>query len=169
MLILSDTLDHRRSVHAVLQAATDYHLLVEGAPPTDAHVDDFFTAVPDGYTTEDLFPLGFRVDDKLIGVASVLRRWNAPDKAIIGLLVFDPQWRGCGVGRAAVRHIEALAHTWPGIDQLRIAVVCTNRDALVFWRKVDFTETGEIKPKYGPFIDDIVILEKPIYRNWEMK
>ena len=169
MLILSDTPDHRRSVHAVLQAATDYHLLVEGAPPTDAHVDDFFTAVPDGYTTEDLFPLGFRVDDKLIGVASVLRRWNAPDKAIIGLLVFDPQWRGCGVGRTAVRHIEALAHTWPGIDQLRIAVVCTNRDALVFWRKVDFTETGEIKPKYGPFIDDIVILEKPIYRNWEMK
>lgn len=165
MMILSDTPDHRRSVHGVLQAATDYHLLVEGAPPTDAHVEEFFTSVPDGYTTEDLFPLGFRVDDKLIGVASVLRRWNAPNKAIIGLLVFEPQWRGCGVGRTAVRHIEALAHTWPGIDQLRIAVVRTNGDALVFWRKVGFAETGEIKPKYGPFIDDIVILEKPIYRN----
>lgn len=43
MLILSDTQDHRRSVHAVLQSATDYHLLVEGAPPTDAHVEEFFT------------------------------------------------------------------------------------------------------------------------------
>ena len=165
MLILSDTPDHRRSVNAVLKAATDYHLLVEGAPPTEAHVEEFFTSVPDGYTTEDLFPLGFLVDDKLIGVGGLLRRWNAPNKAIIGLLVFDPQWRGCGVGRTAVRHIEALAHTWPGIDQLRIAVVRTNGDALVFWRKVGFAENGEIKPKYGPFIDDIVILEKPIYVN----
>ena len=162
MLILSDTADHRRSVNAVLQAATDYHLLVEGAPPTSAHVDAFFTSIPDGYTAEELFPLGFCVNEKLIGLGGVLRHWNTPSKAHIGLMVFDPQWRGFGYGRAAVKHIEALAHTWPGIDKLRIAVVRTNSDALVFWRKVGFAETGEIKPKYGPFIDDIVILEKPI-------
>ena len=165
MLILSDTPDHRRSVNSVLQAAADYHMLVEGAPPTEAHVDEFFTSVPDGYTAADLFPLGFRVADKLIGVASILRRWNAPNKAIIGLLVFDPQWRGRGYGRVAVEHIEALAQTWPAIDQLRIAVVRTNSDVLGFWRKVGFVETGEIKPKYGPYIDDIVILEKPLRFN----
>ena len=112
-----------------------------------------------------MFPLGFRVDDKLIGVGGVLRRWNAPNKAIIGLLVFDPQWRGCGHGRAAVEHIEALAATWRDINQLRIAVVRTNIAALTFWRKVGFVETGEIKPKYGPYVDDIVILEKPLHFN----
>lgn len=162
MLILSDTADNRRSVNTVLQAATDYHLLVEGAPPTSAHVDDFFTSVPDGYTIDELFSLGFLANEKLIGLGGVLRHWNAPNKAHIGLMVFDPQWRGFGYGRAAVNHIETLALTWPGIDTLRIAVVRTNADALVFWRKVGFAETGEIKPKYGPFIDDIVILEKPI-------
>ena len=61
-----------------------------------------------------------------------------------------------------VRHRRSPVHTWSGIDKLRIAVVRTNSDALVFWRKVGFAETGEIKPKYGPFIDDIVTLEKPI-------
>ena len=162
MLILSDTPDHRRAVNAVLQAATDYHLLVEGAPPANAHVDAFFTSVPDGYTIDELFSLGFYANEKLIGVGGVLRHWNTPNKAHIGLMVFDPQSRGFGHGRAAVEHIETLAHTWPGIDKLRIAVLRTNSDALVFWRKVGFAETGEIKPKYGPFIDDIVILEKPI-------
>ena len=165
MLILSDTPDHRRSVSTVLQAATDYHLLVEGAPPTEESVEEFFTSVPDGCTTADLFPLGFRVDDKFIGVGGVLRRWNTPNKAIIGLLVFDPQWRGCGYGRAAVEHIEALATTWKDINQLRVAVVRTNKEGLAFWRKIGFVETGEIKPQYGPFLDDIVILEKPIYLN----
>ena len=165
MLILPDTPDDRHRVNAVLQAATDYHLLVEGVPPTDENVEEFFTSVPEGYTTKDLFPLGFCVDDKLIGVGGVLRRWNAPNKAIIGLLVLDPQWRGRGVGRAAVEHIEALAATWQDINQLRVAVVCTNKAALNFWRKVGFVETGEIKPKYGPYIDDIVILEKPLHFN----
>ena len=131
VLNLSDTADHRCSVNALLQAATDYHLLVEGAPPTSAHVDAFFTSVPDGYSTEKLFPLGFYVHKELVGAGGVLRGWNAPNKAHIGLMVFDPRWRGFGYGRAAVKHIEALAHTWPGIDKLRIAVVRTNSDALV--------------------------------------
>lgn len=162
MQILSDTAENRRGVDAVLQAATDYHLLVEGAPPTEAHVDDFFTSHPPGFTAADLFPLGFLAGDQLIGVGGVLRRWNAANKAIIGLLVFDPAWRGGGRGRAAVGLIEALARSWDGIDTLRVAVVVSNAGALDFWRKVGFVETGEVKSKYGPFVADIVILEKPI-------
>ncbi|MEQ1519465.1 MAG: GNAT family N-acetyltransferase [Usitatibacteraceae bacterium] len=162
MQILSETPEHRRIVDAILQAATDYHLLVEGAPPNETHVDEFFHALPPGYTTEDLFPLGFFAGAEPVGVGGVLRHWNAPNKAIIGLLVFAPQWRGCGYGHSAVRQIESLARSWPGIDRLRVAVVGTNADALRFWRKVGFVDTGEIKPKYGTYVDDILILEKPL-------
>ena len=162
MQVLADTLESRCMVNAMLQAATDYHLLVEGAPPTDAHVDEFFTALPPGYSADDRFPLGFFAGIEPIGVGGVLRRWNAPNKAMIGLLVLAPQWRGGGRGRAAVRQIEMLARTWPGIDRLRVAVVGSNRDALGFWRKIGFVDTGEIKPKYDPYVDDIVILEKPL-------
>ena len=163
MRILADTADNRGLVGALFFAATDYHLLVEGTAPTSAHVDEFFTSVPDGCMLDDMFPLGIFMGDKLIGVGGILRRWNTWSKAIIGLLVFDPAWRGGGRGRAAVELIEALALTWPDIDRLRVAVVACNTDALAFWRKVGFADTGEIKPKYGPFIDDIVILEKPLY------
>ena len=83
MLNLSDTADHRRSVKALLQAATDYHLLAGGAPPTSAHVDALFTSVPDGYSTDELFPVGFYVHKKLVGAGGVLRGWNAPNKAHI--------------------------------------------------------------------------------------
>ena len=96
MQIVADTPNHRDVVNAVLQAATDYHLLVEDAPQSG---------------------------------------------------------------------IEALARTWPGIDRLRVAVVQSNPDALIFWREVGFIDTGEIKPKYGPYVDDIVILEKTISVN----
>ena len=149
-------------VNAVLQSATDYHVLVEGAPPTDAHVEEFFTSVPPGYNTQDLFSLGFFEGGKCIGLGGVLRKWNAPNKAIVGLLVFDPQWRGGGRGRAAFDHIKALARAWPDIDTLRVAVVRNNVVALGFWRKVGFVETGEIKPKFAPYVEDIVILEMPL-------
>ncbi len=162
MRILVDTADNRRSVNAVLTAAADYHLLVEGVPPSAAHVEEFFTSVPAGHSLKDHFPLGFFEGGKAIGVGGVLRRWNAPNKAMIGLLVFAPEWRSGGRGRAALAHIEVLAQTWPGIDKLRVGVIGNNTDALMFWRRVGFIDTGEIKPKYGPYIEDIVILEKSI-------
>ena len=162
MRILADTADNRRSVNAVLTAATDYHLLVEGGPPTAAHVEEFFRSVPPGYSLKDHFALAFFEGGKTIGVGGVLRRWNTPNKAMIGLLVLAPEWRRGGRGRAALAHVEMLARTWPGIDRLRVGVIGNNTDTLTFWRKVGFIDTGEIKPKYGPYIEDIVILEKSI-------
>ncbi len=161
--ILPDTADNRALVSDVLIAATDYHLLVEGSAPTPAHVDEFFTSVPDGYTLDDMFPLGFFIGDTMIGGGGILRRWNAPNKAMIGLLVLAPEWRGGGRGRAAVAQIETLARSWPGIETLRVGVIGNNTDALTFWRRVGFIDTGEIKPKYAPYIEDIVIFEKPLY------
>ena len=162
MQVLADTPQHRAIVNTILQAASDYNVLVEGVPPTAAHVEDFFTSLPPGYSADDLFPLGFFVGEVAIGVGGLLRRWNAPNKTMLGLLVLAPQWRGGGRGRAAVGLIEALARTWPGIDRLRIGAIVTNLDALGFWRKMGYIDTGEIKPKYGSFIDDIAILEKTI-------
>ena len=43
MQSLFDTPDNRHMVNAVLQAATDYNLLVEGLPPTAAYIHEFLT------------------------------------------------------------------------------------------------------------------------------
>lgn len=160
--ILTDTAANRAQVNAVLQAATDYHLLVEGRAPTEAHVEEFFTDVPPGYDLKAMAPLGFFVGDEMVGAGGVLRGWNTPSKCMIGLLVLAPSWRRGGYGRQALARVESLVRSWGGYDTLRVGVVATNDDALVFWRKVGFVDTGEIKPGYGSFVANIVILEKPI-------
>jgi GNAT superfamily N-acetyltransferase len=160
--VLADTASNRAQVNAVLQAATDYHLLVEGRAPTAAHVEEFFTDVPPGFDLKAMSPLGFFSGDEMVGVGGVLRGWNTPTKCMVGLLVFAPAWRRGGHGRAAVALIEALVKSWGGYDTLRVAVVANNDDALVFWRKVGFVDTGEIKPGYGPYVANIVILEKSL-------
>ena len=159
---LPDTPQQRRAVESVIMAATDYHLLVEGAPPSADHTAEFFTSLPPGYSLHDLFRLGFYAKEELVGIAGVLRGWNAANKAIIGLLVFTPLHRGKGYGRAALTQIEALARTWPGIDRLRIAVVASNLDAFRFWHKMGFAETGEIKPRFANYVADVVLLEKSV-------
>jgi GNAT superfamily N-acetyltransferase len=160
---LSDTAANRRLVEHVIMGSHDYHLTVDGALPTNERVDDFFASVPPGYTLDDLSCLGFFAGDDIAGIGGVLRRWNAPNKAIIGLLLFHPDFRRRGFGAAAVARIEAQARTWPGIDRLRIGVVTTNADAMPFWEAQGFVRNGEIKPGGDHFTGDIVIFEKPLY------
>ena len=59
-------------------AAADYNLLVEGVAPTAWHIDDFFTSLPPGMHAADKFTLGFYADDRIEGIAEVVRGWNAP-------------------------------------------------------------------------------------------
>ena len=160
--VLADTAANRAQVNAVLQAATDYHLLVEGRAPTEAHVEEFFTDVPPGYDLRAMAPLGFYIAEEMVGVGGVLRGWNTPSKCMIGLLILAPPWRRGGHGRQAFALIESLVRGWGRYDTLRVGVVANNHDGLVFWRKTGFVDTGEIKPGYGPFVANIVILEKPL-------
>lgn len=165
MRALNDTAANRREVERVIMGSPDYHLTVDGALPAADRIDDFFTSMPPGYTLDDLSCLGFFAGDDIAGIGGVLRRWNAPNKAIIGLLLFRPDFRRRGFGAIAVAQIEALARTWPGIDRLRIGVVTTNTDALPFWEAQGFVRNGEVKPGGDRFTGDIIIFEKPLYQT----
>ncbi len=159
---LDDTPTNRLAVEQVIMGSPDYHLTVDGALPDASRVDDFFTSMPPGYTLADLSCIGFFLGDEIAGIANVLRRWNAPNKAIIGLLLFHPNFRRRGLGAVAVKQIEQLARTWPDITRLRIGVVETNAEALPFWQAQGFVRNGEIKPGGDRFTADIIILEKPL-------
>jgi ribosomal protein S18 acetylase RimI-like enzyme len=157
---LDDTPAHRRDVGYVMRSSEDYFQLTEGGPPQGDPVDDFFSGLPPGREMKDKFTLGFYVDSQLTGVADVVRGWNAAHKAIIGLLLFAPAFRGRGHGRRAVVLIEELAATWPGIDTMRIAVVEGNVPAFSFWQRMGFVETGERRPRDGRFVGDRIVMEK---------
>ena len=51
----------------------------------------------------------------MIGVADVVRGWNAPDKAIIGLLLLAEDWQRRGIGCAFAALIEQTILAWPEI------------------------------------------------------
>lgn len=152
----------RASVASIMRASEDYYLTVQGAPAAPEEAEEFFTSVPPGYELKDLFPLGFYADGKMIGIGGVLRGWNAPNKSMVGLLVIEPAARRRGIGREAVALIEAMARGWPGMDRLRVGVVACNERAVRFWQAVGFVKTGEVKSRFEPFLDDVVILEKAL-------
>jgi RimJ/RimL family protein N-acetyltransferase len=152
----------RAEVASIMRAAEDYYINVQGTPAPPEEAEEFFSALPPGYEAKDLFPLGFYADGKIAGIGGMLRHWNAPNKAMIGLLIVDPALRRKGAGREAVGLMENLARTWPGIDRLRVGVVACNARAVSFWQAVGYEKTGEIKPRFEPFLDDVVILEKDI-------
>lgn len=159
---LDDTPVSRLAVEQVIMGSPDYHLTIDGSLPDASRVEDFFASVPAGYSLADLCCLGFFRQDQIAGIGSILRRWNAPNKAMIGLLLFHPDFRRRGLGAIAVKQIEELARTWTGIDRLRVGVVETNAEALPFWQAQGFVRNGEIKPGGERFNADIIILEKPL-------
>jgi len=162
MHVLRESQKTRTEVETIVRAAADYYLIVQGTPAPPEEVDEFFNAVPPGYALKDLFPVGFYADGRMVGIGGLLKGWNAPDKAMIGLLVLDPAVRGKGYGGAAVRLMEEMARSWSDIRRLRVGVVACNTNALAFWRRVGYVDTGEVKPRFEPFLDDVVILEKPV-------
>lgn len=153
---------HRSEVEAVIMAAADYNLLIEGVAPSALHVDDFFMSLPPGSQPSDKFIVGFYDSSVIVGIAEVVRGWNAPYKAIIGLLLLTPAARGGGRGRLALDAIETLARSWTGVTTLRIAVIDNNIAAFAFWRRMGFDETGERRPVEAPYLGAKVVLEKNI-------
>ncbi len=101
----------------------------------------------------------------MIGVADVVRGWNAPEKAVIGLLLIAQPWQRRGLGRAFLTLIEDAIRAWPEITTLRIGVLASNPGALAFWRRSGYRETGEIKPATPPFVAETIVLEKPLARR----
>jgi GNAT superfamily N-acetyltransferase len=153
------------ALQAVLEAAPRYFEAVCGGPPGPAEAQSTFTALPPGRSYDDKRVFGLYAGDAMIGAADVVRGWNAPDKAIIGLLLLAEGWQRRGIGRAFAALIEQAILAWPEIATLRVGVVASNPDALAFWRRLGYRETGEVRPAAPPFVAEIVVLEKPLARG----
>ena len=84
-----------------------------------------------------LFPLGDGGDDDSIPEPGTERGY------ILVRLMIDDRFQGKGYGRAALDAIVELVRQ-RGLPAIRLSVVPENEQALEFYRRNGFAETGEI-------------------------
>ncbi len=150
------------ALQCVLEAAPRYFETITGLPPGGAEAQSTFTALPPGKTYDDKRVYGLYAGDAMIGCADVIRGYPVSEKAVIGLLLLAEPWQRQGFGRAFERLVARTLADWPEITTVRIGVVENNADALAFWRKLGYRETGETRAAAPPLVADVLVLERPI-------
>jgi ribosomal protein S18 acetylase RimI-like enzyme len=150
------------ALQRVMESDEDYFLRVTGHPPGPADAQSTLMFVPDGRSPEDKAPFGVWADDELVGILDLLLRYPDDETLYIGLLLIDRGRQGQGIGTAAYQALEReLLPRWPWVRRLRLSVVRTNDQVLGFWRRLGFTETGEVRPwRYDKLESESILMDK---------
>jgi GNAT superfamily N-acetyltransferase len=139
---------------------------VTGAPPGAAGAQSLFTILPEGRSYEDKFVFGIFLDGRMLGCIDIIRGYPAGNTATLGLLLVAEQYQRTGMGRLAYAELEQLIRAWNSCDRVSLGVVMTNSDVIAFWRKLGFSETGEMRVyEYGPVHSRMVIMEKSLHSS----
>jgi ribosomal protein S18 acetylase RimI-like enzyme len=152
------------ALQRVIESDEDYFLRVTGHPPGPADAQSTLRVVPEGTSPDDkarLRRLGRRRAGRAARPAAPLPR----DETIyIGLLLIDRAHQGQGVGTAAIQALQRdLLPRWPWARRLRLSVVRANDQTLGFWRRLGFTETGEVRPwRYDKLESESILMDKVI-------
>ncbi len=114
-----------------LQSA-DFVRLTEGVDPGPPQVAQFFKGVPPGGDLAESLKLGLFDGPVLLGIADLGYGYPQPDDAYIGLLLFAPEARGQGYGKALLALIEDEARA-RGSKRIFAGVLEINAPARAFW------------------------------------
>jgi ribosomal protein S18 acetylase RimI-like enzyme len=155
-----------RALQRVMESDEGFALRVTGHPPGPADAQSTLLFVPEGSAPEDKAPFAVWAGDELVGVLDLLLRYPDPETVYIGLLQIDHARQGQGIGTAAYQALERdLLPRWPWARRLRLSVVRTNEQVLGFWRRLGFTETGEVRPwRYDKVESESILMDKRLSR-----
>ena len=124
--------DQEQFVASNLQSLADAYVYRENAEPYAVYIDDKMV----GFAL--LYPLAEDMSGDTIPEGAPLRGY------ILVRLMIDARFQGRGYGRDA---LAAIAETVRerGLERIRLSVVPENRQALEFYRRNGFAETGELE------------------------
>jgi ribosomal protein S18 acetylase RimI-like enzyme len=153
-----------RALQRIMESDVGFALRVTGHPPGPADAQSTLMFVPEGSSPDDKAPFGVWVGDELVGILDLLLRYPDEETAYIGLLLIDHARQGQGLGTAAYLALEReILARWPWVRRLRLSVVRTNDQVLGFWRRMGFTETGEVRPwRYDKLESESILMDKPL-------
>lgn len=142
------------AVQWVLDASTDFAMLVDGSPPPPDEARRLLEAVPPGSDPADKAVMLVRCAGVNLGVVDIVRDWPRPGTWMLGLLVLVPAARGMGIGSRVLRAVDTWAAD-SGAERIRISVAPVNTRGLAFWRREGFRPVEHARS--GPYR-----LERPI-------
>jgi diamine N-acetyltransferase len=130
-IALSVAPDQQQFVASNLQSLADAYVWREAAEPYAVYAGDEMV----GFGL--LFPFAGGVADDSVPEPGTERGY------IIVRLMVDERFQGRGYGRAALEAIVNLIRA-RGVREIRLSVAPENAQALEFYRRNEFVETGEI-------------------------
>jgi ribosomal protein S18 acetylase RimI-like enzyme len=153
-----------RALQRVMESDEGFALRVTGHPPGPADAQSTLMFIPEGRSPDDKAPFGVWAGDELVGILDLLLRYPDEETVYIGLLLIDRARQGQGIGAAASRALELeVLRRWPWARRLRLSVVRTNDQVLGFWRRMGFSETGEVHPwRYDRLESESILMDKPL-------
>lgn len=127
-----------------LQSA-DFVRLTEGVDPGPPQVAGFFKGVPPGCDISLSVKVGLFEGATLLGIADMAFGYPEAGDGYIGLMLFAPEARGKGFGRAllALLEEEARARHAP---RLYVGVVQANAPGRAFWLREGFLPVKTLGP-----------------------
>jgi ribosomal protein S18 acetylase RimI-like enzyme len=131
------------ALQALLEAAPEYHRLVEGGPAGPAAASDLLAdaeADPDRRLLL-LWPPG---ETLAAGVVDVQANWPEPGAAHVRLLLLRESLHGRGLGREAAAGLEEALRR-EGFRALRLSVTGENGGARAFWERVGFEPVERLR------------------------
>jgi ribosomal protein S18 acetylase RimI-like enzyme len=114
------------------------------------------------HNSEDGFVLGAFIDD-LVGVVGFYREkgLKSRHKGVIWGMYVAPEARGKGIGRQLMNAAIARCQTFPGVEQLMLAVVTTREAARNLYVSLGFKTYG-VEPRalklQGRYVDEEMML-----------
>lgn len=160
---LAGTLQDLLEVQRVLDRASDFARVVQGAPFDPREAARTFEDVPPGVDPSAKTVLGVYCGHELVGVIDLVDSFPVPTTAMLGLLLIADTHRRSGIGTRAVRAVEDLVASWGTCDRVRIAVVRANAPAMAFWDALGYLPTGELRPyQKGTVRSEVVVMEKRV-------
>ena len=152
------------ALQRIFESDEDFAVRVTGHPPGPADAQSTLMFVPEGKSPDDKAVFGVWAGDELVGILDLLLRYPDDETVYLGLLLIDRDRQGQGIGAAAVQALERdLLPRWPWARRLRLSVVRADDQVLGFWRRLGFTETGEVRPwRYDKLESEAILMDKPV-------
>lgn len=97
-----------------------------------------------------------------LGIALGVRWSGEPGTANLYAMWVDPAHRRRGAGRALVDAVVSWAGAFPEVRQVRLAATVSNPDAITFYERCRFADTGERMPLREGSEILTMLMERPV-------